>query len=66
MRRRRIERDRILFRVPREKAVRLIGVEAGGRGIKRGEHAARFEGGKLGVLQGARRTSCRMRTARLS
>jgi tryptophan synthase beta chain len=36
-----------------EKSVRLIGVEAGGRGIKRGEHAARFEGGKLGVLQGA-------------
>ncbi|MBS0633380.1 MAG: tryptophan synthase subunit beta [Verrucomicrobia bacterium] len=33
--------------------VRLIGVEAGGHGIKRGEHAARFEGGKLGVLQGA-------------
>ena len=35
-------------------SVRLIGVEAGGRGIKRGEHAARFEGGKLGVLQGAK------------
>jgi tryptophan synthase beta chain len=37
-----------------ERSVRLIGVEAGGRGIKRGEHAARFEGGKLGVLQGAK------------
>jgi tryptophan synthase beta chain len=35
-------------------AVRLVGVEAGGRGIKRGEHAARFEGGKLGVLQGCK------------
>ena len=35
-------------------SVRLIGVEAGGRGITRGEHAARFEGGKLGVLQGAK------------
>jgi tryptophan synthase beta chain len=34
--------------------VRLIGVEAGGRGITRGEHAARFEGGKLGVLQGSK------------
>ena len=34
--------------------VRMIGVEAGGRGITRGEHAARFEGGKLGVLQGAK------------
>ncbi len=37
-----------------EPSVRLIGVEAGGRGIRRGEHAARFEGGKLGVLQGAK------------
>ncbi len=34
--------------------VRLVGVEAGGRGITRGEHAARFEGGKLGVLQGCK------------
>jgi len=37
-----------------DKKVKLIGVEAGGRGIKRGEHAARFEGGKLGVLQGSK------------
>ena len=37
-----------------EASVRLIGVEAGGRGIKRGEHAASFEGGKLGVLQGSK------------
>jgi len=35
-------------------AVRLVGVEAGGRSITRGEHAARFEGGKLGVLQGCK------------
>jgi tryptophan synthase beta chain len=35
-------------------SVRLTGVEAGGRGIRRGEHAARFEGGKLGVLQGCK------------
>ncbi len=34
--------------------VRLVGVEAGGRGIIPGEHAARFQGGKLGVLQGAK------------
>jgi tryptophan synthase beta chain len=34
--------------------VKLVGVEAGGRGIKRGDHAARFEGGKLGVLQGCK------------
>jgi tryptophan synthase beta chain len=32
--------------------VRLIGVEAGGRGIERGQHAARFSGGASGVLQG--------------
>ncbi|MDA0708836.1 MAG: tryptophan synthase subunit beta [bacterium] len=34
--------------------VRMIGVEAGGRGIKSGEHAARFQGGALGVLHGSR------------
>ncbi len=33
--------------------VKLIGVEAGGRGFGEGEHAARFEGGSPGVLQGA-------------
>ena len=32
--------------------VRLIGVEAGGRGTALGEHAARFRGGAPGVLQG--------------
>jgi tryptophan synthase beta chain len=37
-----------------DKEVRCIGVEAGGRGILAGEHAARFQGGSLGVLQGAR------------
>jgi tryptophan synthase beta chain len=35
-------------------AVRLIGVEAGGRGIHPGDHAARFAGGSSGVLQGTR------------
>src|ERR1700704_5817185 len=34
--------------------VRLIGVEAGGDGITRGRHAARFAGGSTGVLQGTR------------
>ncbi len=34
--------------------VRLIGVEAGGRGPAPGEHAARFAGGRLGVLHGTR------------
>lgn len=35
-----------------DKQVRLIGVEAGGRGTGLGEHAARFAGGSPGVLQG--------------
>ena len=35
-----------------DKNVKLIGVEAGGRGEQLGEHAARFRGGLPGVLQG--------------
>jgi tryptophan synthase beta chain len=35
-----------------DRNVRLIGVEAGGRGPALGEHAARFQGGSPGVLQG--------------
>ncbi len=35
-------------------AVRMLGVEAGGEGILPGKHAARFQGGSLGVLQGTR------------
>ena len=39
----------------KDKPVKMVGVEAGGRGIKVGQHAARFQkGGALGVLQGAR------------
>jgi tryptophan synthase beta chain len=34
--------------------VKMIGVEAGGLGIKPEQHAARFQGGSLGVLQGTR------------
>jgi tryptophan synthase beta chain len=34
--------------------VRLVGVEAGGRGITPGDHAARFAGGAAGVLHGTR------------
>ena len=34
--------------------VRLVGVEAGGRGIETGEHAASINGGRLGVLHGAK------------
>ena len=36
----------------KDKDVKLIGVEAGGRGPGLGEHAARFQGGSPGVLQG--------------
>jgi len=36
----------------KEKKVKLIGVEAGGRGENLGDHAARFRGGSPGVLQG--------------
>lgn len=33
--------------------VRLIGVEAGGRGVEKlGDHAARYQGGQLGVVEG--------------
>jgi tryptophan synthase beta chain len=35
-----------------DESVKMIGVEAGGRGDELGEHAARFSGGKPGVLQG--------------
>ena len=37
-----------------DESVKMMGVEAGGHGIKHGEHAARFQGGKLGVLQGTK------------
>jgi tryptophan synthase beta chain len=35
-----------------DKRVQMVGVEAGGLGIASGKHAARFSGGKPGVLQG--------------
>ena len=35
-----------------DSAVRMIGIEAGGRGAGLGQHAARFCGGRMGVLQG--------------
>jgi tryptophan synthase beta chain len=36
----------------KDKKVQLVGVEAGGRGARLGEHAARFSGGSPGVMQG--------------
>ncbi|MEK7851556.1 MAG: tryptophan synthase subunit beta [Deltaproteobacteria bacterium] len=38
----------------KDKDVKMVGVEAGGEGIKSGKHAARFAGGSLGVLQGTK------------
>ena len=35
-----------------DKRVRMVGVEAGGLGLESGKHAARFSGGRPGVLQG--------------
>ena len=43
----------LFHRFLEDEDVRLLGVEAGGHGIESGEHAARFQGGKLGVLHGA-------------
>jgi tryptophan synthase beta chain len=37
-----------------DETVRMVGVEAGGDGIIPERHAARFQGGKLGVLQGTK------------
>ena len=55
VRRRRLERRRaLLARSCRPSRSRLVGVEAGGRGIGPGEHAARFSGGPPGVLHGTR------------
>ncbi len=42
----------LFFEFLAEPRVRMIGVEAGGRGRSLGEHAARFSGGRKGVLQG--------------
>jgi len=42
----------IFYDFIKDKKVQLIGVEAGGRGWRLGDHAARFQGGAPGVLQG--------------
>lgn len=39
---------------PTSNPVKMIGVEAGGKGIETGEHAARFAGGSVGVFQGCK------------
>jgi len=44
----------LFFEFLDDAAVKMYGIEAGGLGIERGKHAARFAGGSLGVLQGAK------------
>ena len=44
----------LFYEMLKHESVRMIGVEAGGRGRKLGDHAARFSGGALGVLHGTR------------
>ena len=44
----------LFHRFIKDKAVRMVGVEAGGRGIRLGQHAARFPGGSVGILHGSR------------
>ena len=44
----------LFFSFLMDKEVALTGVEAGGRSLESGDHAARFSGGRLGILQGAK------------
>jgi tryptophan synthase beta chain len=44
----------LFFEFLDDAGVRMLGIEAGGLGIEPGRHAARFAGGKAGVLQGTR------------
>ncbi len=44
----------LFYQFIKDKDVNMIGVEAGGRGIVPGEHAARFAGGSVGILQGTK------------
>ncbi len=42
----------LFYEFLKDPGVRMVGVEAGGKGPALGEHAARFEGGRPGVLHG--------------
>jgi tryptophan synthase beta chain len=44
----------LFYPMLKKESIRLVGVEAGGSGPELGHHAARFEGGELGVLHGTR------------
>jgi tryptophan synthase beta chain len=43
-----------LFYAFLDEKTQMTGVEAGGKGIKTGQHAARFAGGSLGIFQGCK------------
>ena len=42
----------LFYEFLKDEKVAMVGVEAGGRGLALGEHAARFQGGSPGVLHG--------------
>jgi tryptophan synthase beta chain len=42
----------LFFDFLKDKKIKIVGVEAGGFGIKSGKHAARFDGGRPGILHG--------------
>ncbi|MBN2190144.1 MAG: tryptophan synthase subunit beta [Candidatus Aureabacteria bacterium] len=44
----------LFYNFLKDRKVKLIGVEAGGLGIRTGKHAARFKGGQVGVLHGSK------------
>lgn len=44
----------LFYEFLKHRQVKMIGVEAGGLGIKSGKHAARFKGGSLGILHGTK------------
>jgi tryptophan synthase beta chain len=64
LRRRRQQRHRHLPRLPCDAGVKLIGVEAGGRGAALGEHAARFAAARPACCTARTAICCRMTTAR--
>ena len=53
----------ILYSLRNDSSVQLIGVEAEGKGVETGEHAASITAGRVGVLHGNRGTSTCSRTA---
>ncbi|MGH7871404.1 MAG: tryptophan synthase subunit beta [Candidatus Binatia bacterium] len=44
----------LFFPFVRERKVKMIGVEAGGHGLRSGKHAASIQGGAVGVLHGSK------------